>query len=178
MNCLVPTINRTNARSSDSAVFPNLHFVPWFRQCAKKLSLTSCFAVWAVVADIWLTCSSLLALGASQIASKLPLASFGVRCSPRFNCCTPIHNKMNEACSSSDFFEYGLLKIISQYCLNFTQRIDVFLISTIESTTLHTTTHTISCSRSCHLSRVKMWPNRNWSRHLVQLKYERPKRDG
>lgn len=139
MNCLVPTINCTNGRSSDSAVFPNLHFVPWFRQCAKKLSFTSCFAVWAIVADIWLTCGSLLPLGASQIAPKLPLASFGVRCSPRFNYYTPIHNKMNEACSSSDFFEYGLLKIISQYCLNFTQRIDVFLISIWQSSRQHYT---------------------------------------
>ena len=33
--------------------------------------------------------------------------------------CLPIHSEMNEACSLSDFFEYGPVKIRLQYCLNF-----------------------------------------------------------
>ena len=93
--------------------------------CQKKMSTSSsCFCLsccnW-YLANLWFTFGATCFSNRSQIFTGFALSSafFQVQLFYVSNPCLPIHNIMNEACSFSDFFENGPLKIRLQYCLNF-----------------------------------------------------------
>ena len=93
------------------------YFVDWFRQRVKKKSPRSlCFCLiccnW-YLANLWFTFGATCFSNRSQILAGFVLSSVFSQLQLLYvsNPCLLIYNKMNEACSFSDFFKYSPLKI-------------------------------------------------------------------
>ena len=123
--CFVPMIICSISRSSDSVVSLNLHFVAWLRHRDKKSSIDSsdfCLhcCSWNLESR-WLTFGATCFSNRSQIFPGFSLSSLfaHVQLLKHSMPCLPIHSRMNDASSFSDFFENGPVNMRLQYGLNF-----------------------------------------------------------